>query len=356
MDFPKRIKQHKSQSDSFAILLYKLKDLGIFRSATENDYGIDFEIEIVIDDKVIGRYLKAQVKSAEELYIRADGIPTVGGIKQTTLAYWTELSYRTHVIAFAVDLTNEKIYFTKSIFWQATILIDGSEKTKTIDFLPALDLSKLTKDVSQKDAKTLEKTENFISTVLIKKIAFQSSIVDIIYAHKTILRNIHSVFELYTDTWHYDAWTEVQALDMFKTVLECSKILIDDLPKEGLSEDERKNIFNFDYWAEITDWSGDDVSNQVAKKPLQILFPLLLDKIQYYSEHVIDGAYYWIYKDLPYLKLVYKTKIPIVREHEEIARVNYEQIEFKNEEHFNVFVYEIIEKNRKLKIDKNVSC
>lgn len=29
MDFPKRIKQHKSQSDSFAILLYKLKDLGI---------------------------------------------------------------------------------------------------------------------------------------------------------------------------------------------------------------------------------------------------------------------------------------------------------------------------------------
>jgi len=85
MDFPKRIKQHKSQSDSFAILLYRLRDLGIFRSATENDYGIDFEIEIIHEDKVIGRYLKAQVKGAEDLYIREDGIPTVGGIKQSTL-------------------------------------------------------------------------------------------------------------------------------------------------------------------------------------------------------------------------------------------------------------------------------
>lgn len=355
MDFPKRIKQHKSQSDSFAILLYKLKDLGIFRSATENDYGIDFEIEIVIDDIVIGRYLKAQVKSSEDLYIRTDGIPTVGGIKQTTLAYWTELSYRTHVIAFAVDLESEKIFFTKSIFWQATILIDGSEKTKTIEFLPTLDLSEPAEETSPKDAKTLEKNENFISTVSIKNIAFQSSIVDIIYAHKTILRNIQAVFELYTDTWHYDAWTEVQSSDMFKTVLECSKILIEDLPKEGLSEDERKNIFNFDYWAVITDWSGDEVSNEVAKKPLQILFPLLLEKVQYYSELVINGAYYWIHKDLPYLKMVYKTKIPTVRIHEEIAHINYAQTEFENDEDFSVFFHVIIEKNKNLKTKKNAS-
>lgn len=108
MDFPKRIKQHKSQSDSFAILLYKLKDLGIFRNATENDYGIDFEIEIVHNERLIGRYLKAQVKSAEDVYIRKDGVPTVGGIKQSTLLYWAELSYRSHVVAFAVDLKTEK--------------------------------------------------------------------------------------------------------------------------------------------------------------------------------------------------------------------------------------------------------
>ncbi len=349
MDFPKRIKQHKSQSDSFAILLYKLKDLGIFRSATENDYGIDFEIEIVIKDRVIGRYLKAQVKSAEELNIRNDKVPTVGGIKQTTLAYWTELSYRTHVVVFAVDLTTEKIYFTKSIFWQATKLLDGSEKTKTIEFMPAIDLSEITDEKTKEDQKKIEKTENFISTLLIQKIAFQSSIVDIIYAHKTILRNIHSVFELYTDTWHYDAWTEVQSLDVFKTFLECSKILISDLPKSDLTEEDQKNLFNFEYWARVTDWSGDDVSNEVAKKPLKLLLPLVLDKIQTYSSLVINGAYYWIHKDMPYLKLAYKTTIPSVRSHEEMINVNYERTEFENKKHFDLFVHEIIENNKKLK-------
>jgi hypothetical protein len=38
MDLPKRIKQHKAESDSYAILLYKLKDLGIFRNVTSSDY------------------------------------------------------------------------------------------------------------------------------------------------------------------------------------------------------------------------------------------------------------------------------------------------------------------------------
>ncbi|NTW64680.1 MAG: DUF4365 domain-containing protein [Chlorobiaceae bacterium] len=185
MDFPKRIKQHKAQSDSFAILLYKLKDLGVFRNVTENDYGIDFEIEIVHNEKLIGRYLKAQVKSAEDISVRKDGIPTVGGIKQSTLLYWTELSYRSHVVVFAVDLTTEKIYLTKSIFWQATSLIDSSDKTKSIEFLPAIDISELNDNIKKK-----EKTENLISSLLVKKVAFDSGITDIIYAHKTLLRNI----------------------------------------------------------------------------------------------------------------------------------------------------------------------
>ncbi|MCI9843639.1 DUF4365 domain-containing protein [Flavobacterium pectinovorum] len=355
MNFPKRIKQHKSQSDSFAILLYKLKDLGIFRSATENDYGIDFEIEIVLKERVIGRYLKAQVKSAEDLYIRADKKPTVGGIKQTTLSYWTELCYRTHVVVFVVDLKTEKIYFTKSVFWQATILLDGSEKSKTIEFLPAVDLSNEVTGKTLEEAKTSEITENFLLTMLIQKIAFQNSIVDILYAHKSILRNIYSVYELYTDTWHYDAWTEVQALDIFKTVLECGKILIDDVPETDLSEEENKNLFNFEYWARITDWSHDDISNEVAKKPLKIIFPLLLDKIQYYNTLVLKGAYYWIHKDLPYLKLVFKTVIPVERTHEDMIHLNYEYTKFENTEHFDSFIHEIIEKNKKLKDEENCS-
>jgi hypothetical protein len=344
MDFPKRIKQHKAQSDSFAILLYKLKDLGIFRNVTENDYGIDFEIEIVINEKLIGRYIKAQVKSAENIYIRKDGTPTVGGIKQSTLMYWAELSFRSHVVVFAVDLTTERIFITKSIFWQATRLIDSSDNTKSIEFLPAIDITKLSDDIKKK--------ENLISSLLVLEVVFDSSITDIIYAHKTLLRNIKSVFNLYTCTWHYDAWTEVQNVDIFKTVLECSQILIGfDLPKKlsDISDEERENLFSFDYWTRKTDWSYEEVSNQIAKTPLEAIYPLLLDRLQRYSDLVLEGAYYWMNKDITYLKLVQETVIPSAREHDKIIYIDCDEANFKNQEPFYEFILEI---ENKFKTDK----
>ena len=70
MDLPTRTKQKKAESDSYAILIYKLRNVGIFRNMTESDYGIDFDIEFVADDSVTGRYIKAQVKSAEKLFVR----------------------------------------------------------------------------------------------------------------------------------------------------------------------------------------------------------------------------------------------------------------------------------------------
>jgi hypothetical protein len=346
MDFPKRIQQHKSQSDSFAILLYKLKDLGIFRNATENDYGIDFEIEIVKGEQLSGNYLKAQVKSAKEVKIRKDGTPTVGSIKQSTLAYWAELSFRTHVIVFAVDLTSEDIYFTNSIFWQATCLLDKSNRSKTINFNKPLDFQKLveTAELDKKPKEILIKLKDHLNTKLIQNIANQPLLGDTIYAHKTLLRNINDVFELYSDTWHYDAWTEVQRLDIFKIVLECGFILLhSQIPKEvkGLNQEERRNLFSFDYWAQITDWSYDEVSNQVAKKPLKVIYPLLLDKIQEYCNLVLKGAYYWLNKDVTYLKLVFKTKIPNRRNHDELFAVDYEYNDFESNGNWNLFYYEL---------------
>lgn len=67
MNFPKQIQQHKNESDSFAIILYKLRDLGIFRNVTSQDYGIDFELELVEDGRVCGHCVKIQVKSSENL-------------------------------------------------------------------------------------------------------------------------------------------------------------------------------------------------------------------------------------------------------------------------------------------------
>ncbi|MBP8073813.1 MAG: DUF4365 domain-containing protein, partial [Bacteroidia bacterium] len=102
------------------------------RNFTENDYGIDFEIELVQDDKVIGHYVKVQVKSKKEKLTLKDGTPSISGIEQSTLYYWSQLSYKANVHVIAVDLTKEEIYFSEPIFWQAIKLLSNDDSTKTV--------------------------------------------------------------------------------------------------------------------------------------------------------------------------------------------------------------------------------
>ena len=117
MNLPQRIIQKQNESESYAILVYKLRKLGIFRNLTENDYGIDFEIEIVNDGNLIGKYIKIQVKSKAKVNVRKkDKVPTISGIKQSTLWYWTQLSFSTNVLVFLVDIKSENIYMTHPIF------------------------------------------------------------------------------------------------------------------------------------------------------------------------------------------------------------------------------------------------
>lgn len=238
MDLPTRIKQHKAESHSYAILLYKLREIGIFRNVTESDYGIDFEVEIVDGTSVTGRYFKAQVKSSEDLKIRKrDQVPVVGGIKESTLYYWTELSYRTHVILYAVDLKTERIYLSRPVFWQATKLISGDKKTKSVEFIP------FSAEIT--DDKLLEA----LPVVLTKIFALSPSLGDQIYAHKTALRYLKQFLELYVDVHHYDGHVEVNDTNTLKTLLDISRILLweHDFKKSGLSDEHKKYLFSFDY-------------------------------------------------------------------------------------------------------------
>lgn len=314
MDFPKRIKQHKEESDSYAILLYKLRDLGIFRNLTDNDYGIDFEIELVEDDKVTGKYIKAQVKSSDYLTIRkTDSVPTVGGIKQSTLNYWAELSHKTHVIAYVVDLKTENIYISKPLFWQVIKLIDGSNKTKTIEFV-------------QHD----DKHHAIIPSLFTKLYAHSPSLMDEIYSHRMALKNLKHFFDLYADVFHYDFHMPVDQLDIFETFLEVSKVLLwsSTIAYGDLKEEERRYIYSFSYWKRVTENAGgEDVANYVAQRPLKVLMPHLLDVLRNYEGRVFDSKYYWKHKSLTYLKLVYDFPIPQVSGHDEIINVGYNQYE-----------------------------
>ena len=121
------------------------------------------------------------------------------------------------------------------MFWQATCLLDKSDSTKTIEFQKPINFEEIIgqEEINKKPKQVLIKFKDHINTKIIQNIANKPLLGDIINSHKILLRNIKNVFELYTDTWHYDAWTEVQNLDVFKTVLECGYILLhSEIPKE----------------------------------------------------------------------------------------------------------------------------
>lgn len=330
MELPKRIKQHKAESDSYAILLYKLRHIGIFRNVTECDYGIDFEVELVRGTEVTGRYFKAQVKSSENLRIRKkDGIPVVGGIKESTLYYWTELSYKTHVIGFAVDLKSEDIYVSRPLFWQATTLINGDEKSKSIEFLKAV------------DAKEDKKIRDIMPGLLAVTLAVQPSVPDTIYSHKLALRYLEQFLSLYVDVFHYDGHVEMHDVDAFKTLLDASKLLLaehEDVDFKMGDHDIRYR-YSFDYWVSNSgDWATDEVTNYSAQVPVKALVPMLVAKLKKLRALVFKGKYYWAYKDPTYLRLVYETKLPPDSSDETLDKWGREFRDFQHEIiHFSLF-------------------
>lgn len=293
MELPKRTKQQKSEAHSYAVLLYKLRDLGIFRSLTSNDYGIDFELELVRDDQVTGRTVKVQVKSADTLRLRTDGTPSVGGIKQSTLNYWCELSYRTNVLAYVVDLSTESIYVSRSLFWQATQSIDGGDASKSIEFMAA--------------GEDVDWTAKAATLIL----AFAPTAADHVYAHTLALRKIGDFCGLLTDAHHYDAGTEIQGAH-FRDLLEASRILLwkrsESLWKD---ENDRKYWTNYEYWKRKSERDGwDGISCYAAQPVLGTLLPALVAELRICRDKVIAGKYYWAHRNPAFLRLVFATSLP----------------------------------------------
>lgn len=298
MDLPTRTKQQKAESASYAILLYKLRHVGIFRNLTENDYGIDFEIEYVAGDSVTGRFIKAQVKSAEDLFIRkSDSVPTVGGIKQSTLRYWCELSYHTHVVAYAVDLKSERVYISRPLFWQASRLIDGSQNSKTIEFIPA---------IKAKDGVDQDVIVGALTVVF----AQSPQVPQILYALTTAFRYLKDFFELRVDAFHYDPGTELHRPEVFRALLEvCSILLFAEADTVPLPKEDRKHMFSVEHWARK--WSGDsEITTSGAQAPLKALLPMLVAKLIDYRKIFVAGAYYWTFRNPELLALVNDTPLP----------------------------------------------
>ncbi len=295
MNFPKRIEQHKHESDSFAIILYELREIGIFRNITESDYGIDFEIEVVNGNQVEGHCVKVQVKSSDKLKIRKkDGHAKVGGIKQSTLYYWAELSYNVPVVAIAVDLDEEKIYVSDNLFWQAVGLIDATEKdkrpkSKSIDFGKWHEV--------EEDIKRL------------KRIAYGYGLRDELNAHKWLLRNLISVMALYEQSVRCHNGYSTEEDMVFRSFLESARII---LGIKSYSGDKKIKELEkcFDYSVIKNSTPSWEVGYDVVRKVMKCIFEILLPHLRLYQARVLNSAYYWAYKDPDYLKLVISTDIP----------------------------------------------
>lgn len=328
MNLPKRIIQHQIESESFAILLYQLRKVGIFRNLTENDYGIDFEIEIVRTGEVTGKYIKAQVKGAKNIKIRRkDGVPTVSGIKQSTLCYWAEISQKVNVIVFAVDVTSEKIYMTRPVFWQATSLLDKSGKSKTIEFLP------------------IDKYHGEVASALTSIYAISPSISDYKYYHINSIRNLKEFLELYWGVYWYDVQCSLHEPEVLRHFLEtCKKLLWERSLSEQFPKEDQESYYDFDYWAKKSGYG--EHNNYVCRTPMGIIMPAFLKELQILYQRVINSTYYWLLKDISYLRLVYCNPVTdsIIDEIVNKRAFEYDKTYLKSESDFNEYILAFIEK------------
>ena len=289
LDYPKRVKQHKNESDSFAIIVYKLRDLGIFRNMTASDYGVDFELEVVSKDRVEGHCIKVQVKAKESGLVRKkSGDAIVGGIRQSTLAYWAELSYSLPVVAMAVNLRDEKIFVSDILFWQVIELLDGTNKLKSINLG--------------------NRSDDLENIVRLRRMANEYSLRDFIYAHKWILRNLRKICDMYADACTCDGYMSIYEPNLFEMFLEQTKIFLYDYIYFAEKHDKKFSIlFSYRYYVKKS--YNSEPYNIFVKECMACLFPILLCILNVYRLRVVNSAFYWVNKDITYLKLVYESDL-----------------------------------------------
>ena len=283
---PLRPKQHVSESTSIKVVERSLPKEWILRTQRENDYGIDCEIELVMPDgQVTGRFLKAQIKGKDTVSFDDEGRAYVGGIKQSTLRYWIEISRSAPVIAILTSNSEERVFFVPT-FWQATRLLDGADSEKRLCFQRELELTKQHGDV-------------------LFLLMFFRSPHEQIKSHKLLLGKLPRYLYEYLDLCHYDPWMINFDVTLFKEFLEHGQTL-----RKPLSHEERE-VFDYYYWVQTSEkhWN-DSIMNAVASEAYNKVLSILLPIFKEFREHVIGAAAYWKSTDPEYYDLVEAAKIP----------------------------------------------
>ncbi|MEZ8307068.1 DUF4365 domain-containing protein [Vibrio splendidus] len=140
MEYPKRIKTHISESESFDIVSKALPSEWIVREITERDYGIDLYVEIVKSDGcVTGDLVALQVKSTNKFSFNKRNKFSLSGIKRSTLNYWEGLPVP--VFVFLVNLHDENVYWCNIETDRRNGYFSGDTSTISLRFEKDKDLS-----------------------------------------------------------------------------------------------------------------------------------------------------------------------------------------------------------------------
>jgi len=109
MQFPERPRTHVIESSSLKVFNNVIVDEWLVRELTEQDYGIDLQLEIFENSQATGKILQIQLKGSDApSYDKTAPFVTYYGIKSSTINYWSSLPIP--VIFVFVD-TNTKDCF-----------------------------------------------------------------------------------------------------------------------------------------------------------------------------------------------------------------------------------------------------
>lgn len=127
MQLPKRVRQHELSAISMREFARILPNGWIWRENTQDDYGIDGEIEIVENGAVSGKKVYVQLKSVAE---DTKGNHRKESMAISTLNYFNSQNYPVIIVKY---VEKEKSFFGK---YYNTIDYDcnSKQKTKTIEF------------------------------------------------------------------------------------------------------------------------------------------------------------------------------------------------------------------------------
>jgi hypothetical protein len=291
IEFPKRTVQHQNEYESMAVLLYHLRDKGILRDFREADYGIDLEYEFVHNNSVTGKTIKIQLKSSKNLKISKKGVPKVYNIKQSTLNYWAEISFRTNVILVAVDLSNERIYCSSPLFWEITKKIDSTRKDKYISLIGNKEIT------------------NEITCKLIGLFALAPVINEIILNQKIALQYLEDILQFCYEVTFHDQFLEIDDTTTLKNLLDICSILLWNVDVSSYF----KNKKGTSKWNSISFFYENSLDGTLKYcylyEPLGILIDLLFKKLIQLRNSVLESFIYWIVNDKDYLSMVYQYDI-----------------------------------------------